>query len=103
MGKSFIERLRDPDEDFLSHLRMLARIIPLGLGFFIVIVLLIIMVITKNSGTGTLVTQDHLRLSGLLSFLIIFIPYAILKILQGYVWNKLKKDLPPRGNDSLNR
>jgi len=91
MGKSFVEKLREPDEDFLLHLRMLAQVIPIGLGFLLMIVLLITMLLTNFLGRDILVPHGQFRWTGLIAFLIIFMPYLILKIMQGYVALKLKK------------
>jgi hypothetical protein len=77
---------------------MLAAIIPLGLGFLIVIVLLISFIISKSAGNESFMTQALLRFSKYLPYLIITIilmPYVILKIMQVYVSIKLKKKALP--------
>lgn len=87
MDKSFLERLRVPDEDFLLHLRMLTWAIPFGITFLIMIVLLIMMAITKIAGTEIPIP----RLYKLLILLAVMLPSAILRVMRGYVSFKLKK------------
>jgi uncharacterized membrane protein len=86
MIRSFLEKLRNPDVDFLLHLKMLAMIIPLGLGFLITIIILVLMV------TGAKFIAIPWLSKAFLYFIvtIMLLPYITLKILQVYVYFKLK-------------
>ncbi len=57
MNRSFIDKLRNPDNDFLGYLRMLSLIVPLGIGFLIILTLFLSLLITKLAGAESVVTQ----------------------------------------------
>jgi hypothetical protein len=94
MNRSFVDKLKNPDEDFIWYLRMLSHIVPLGIGFLIILVLLLSLLFIKLAGTDAPATRAIYWLTSPLSYLIlsaILIPYVVLKVLQLYVSAKIKK------------
>jgi cytochrome b subunit of formate dehydrogenase len=80
---------------------MLAMIVPLGLGFFIIIILVTTFVIVKITGVEFVEISFLPKFEKILIYFtvaIILLPYAILKILHVYVYFKLKKKGIPQGH-----
>lgn len=90
MGKSFFEKLRNPDAVFSSHLHMLAMIVLLGFSFLAMIISLVSYAIAKLTGANFLISLISKPITILI---IILLPYVTLKILQVYVYFKLKKNI----------
>ncbi len=93
MKQVITDKLRNPDDDFLLQVRMLAKIIPLGLGFLITIGFLIIVTLLKATTDPSLIKalQALSRILFRAIIPVILVTYVLLKLIQVYVAIKLKK------------
>jgi len=100
MIHSFFRRLSDPDEDFLSYIRVLAHMLPMGL-LFIAIFIFLISLITQSVLDKTSFLFAFFHWFTVVSIWLVVVLMAIsIVVLQGlkvYVSVKLKR----RANDSL--
>ncbi len=94
MSRSFINKLREPDEGFVLHLRMLASIVPIGFGVFFLVMTTITMLVRKQAEAGSLMSQCLVWFSHLSSYLalVLILGSSIgLRILYYYAKAKLSK------------
>jgi len=94
MNYKFLNKLKNPDEDFLSNLRMMSTLAPYWMGLIFIFIILIIIFTNVLFGTGSSITKAINWLSKPILYLIlplILIPYIALKIIQFYVSSKLKR------------
>lgn len=94
MGRSFINKLREPDEGFVLHLRMLASIVPIGFGVFLLVVMAIAMLIGKHAEADSFTSQCLVWFSHssiYLAFVLILGSSVGLRVLYYYAKAKLNK------------
>ena len=91
MERSFFESLRNPNQDLILRLSMLAKIVPLVVGFIVIISLLSIAFFIKLTATEIVITAQFKKIILYFIMVAILFPYIGLKIIQVYAWLKLKK------------
>ncbi len=94
MQRSFLDRLRNPDEGFLSSIRVLAHMLPLGLAFLATCIFIVSIIAgaVSDKESSFLVLVQWLSLYGMR--LIVVLIAASIIVLQGlkiYVLVKLRK------------
>ncbi len=97
MSRSFINELHKPDEGFVLHLRMLASIVPIGFGVFLLVMMAIAMLIVRYAEADSVMSQclvwfSHSSLSLYLSLILILGPAIGFRILYYYSKAKLHKN-----------
>ena len=102
MNRSFLARLRNPDEDLLSSIRVLAHMLPLGLAFLATCIFIISIVTgaASDKDSSFLVLVQWLTLYGMhLIVVLIAVSVIVLQGLRIYVLVKLRKERnSSRGN-----
>lgn len=92
---AFIERLREPDEDFPSYLHALAVIAPIGLGGFAAFLFISVIAVHELAGADSIVStlffSIYTFIMKILYVLIIGV-FLIFKIMQLYAKAKLRKN-----------
>jgi hypothetical protein len=93
--RSFINKLRDPDEGFVLHLSMLASTVPLSFGIFFLIVGLVVMFVGKRAETGSELVHYLDISSRLLLYLAVILVLGssiVLHLLKIYMRSKFRKN-----------
>jgi len=95
MIRSFINKLRDPDENLLFQLTKLASIVPLAFGFLFFIFGLIVLLIGKQTVVGSAWVK-FLNLASrpllYLALILILGSAIVFQLLKLYVRVKIKKN-----------
>lgn len=94
MIRSFINKLRDPDEAFVLRLRMLASILPISFGVLLIVVMLIAMSMGKYAEAGSITSQFLICFRPIilyLSFIVILGSSIGFRVLHYYAKSKLIK------------
>lgn len=92
---AFLQRLREPDEDFPSYLHALAVIAPIGLGLFATCMFIASIAVHELAGTDSIVSTLFFSIYSFIMkilYALIIGVFLIFKIMQLYATAKLRKN-----------